>query len=499
MAHIKVPVDNTDATVTRVAAEYAIRTIMDKLNIQEVESIKYIPRGTINNVSPINPAGPLALDTTNAIIVEYNETFDTEVGDSNDSELEYQPLWVNKKIGVAAVPLHKKVKLEITFTYRNINYDDMVKCLNTYRAWQQKSVTCMYHDIGYNYTLPEEVLAYLNQCYQLTESVAPYGKSLKDFMLDSLNIKAVNIRKNLIGTKERLVFNGLMKRCLGIFTSEPDMVETSKEPPISALRFVYVMRYERISDIKLIYQKYIHNQHIDISTFAKFYSKQQFFDNGNAYRPASHAADQVTESSFNVTPPILRIPGDNDGWKPSFKTKQMEVLLIEPVQVDKLNKRSILNLVDLVEFGLSEEFIDNLKPHCEKLLIPYKWFFYLEIFAVNERTYKIPIEFTDNYDLVCNVDMDLRTRHYLQFSLCKDVSKIDYKLLQQSPTLLQYFFDIYGKNVDLEVIGLGRHVTKRSILDAVNIINNTNNRPYPYYLVGCSTIFTRKITHADLQ
>lgn len=499
MAHVIIPVNNTDATVTKLAAEHSVRTIMGKLKIPRIEQIKYIPRGDRSNVSPLgNTDNALQLDTDKYLIVQYNETFDTDVIDSSASVMEHPPLFVNKAIGVVAVPLYRRVKLEMTISYRSTNYDDLTLWLNEYRSWKQNSVTSMYHDIAYNYTIPSALMEYLNQCYQLTESLAPYGNSLKTFMLSGFGSVGLNIRKNMIGTKERLVYNGVMERCLGIFTSEPDIVDATKEPPVSVISFTYVLRYERISSVKLIYQKYVHNQVIDLTILNRYFSHQPFFNQHTAQRTASQNIEDITSSQFNTTPQFIRIPGDDDGWVPNQTTRDMEVITITPIRVDPFNKKSIFSLNDLPELGYTQPLTDNIKGYYQSLLIPYVFFFYIEIFEVNSRTYKIPIEIKPDFNIQSKIDMDLRSRHYMQISLCMNLSKIDFSVLRHHPLLLKYFFNLYDPNIQLEVIGNGRYVTDRAILKAVNLINNTNKTKYPFYHQCFASIQARRIGHANV-
>lgn len=496
MSHVLIPVDNTDVTVTRMAAEQSVKSIMGKLKIPRIEQIKYIPRGDKSNVSPLgNNDNALQLDLDKYIIVEYAETFDEDACDNKPNVLEYQPLFTNKAIGVAAVPLHTKVKLELTISYRSTNYDDLTKCLNEFRLWKQQGLTSLYHDVNYNYTIPRSVLEYLNQCHQLTESVAPYGTSLKDFMLDGFGESGINIRKNITGSKSRLVYNGTMKRCLGIFTSAPDVIETSREPPKSELRFTYVLYYERINYVRLVYQKYIHNQVIDLTVLTPYYSHRPFFNPWVGYRPVSQEIELLTQTTFNTPDNIIRIPGDDDGWLPNFTTKDMRVLMVVPLWVDPLNRKSIFPIDEFKELGFIPELVDNLKLYPDLLLVPYRWFFYVEVWEVNRKTYKIPIEVVDGV-IQAKTDMDLRSRHYMQISICTNVSKVDFTDIKLRPTVLQYFFNVYDPSITLDVIGNGKCVTRQSILKAINIVNNTDNTLYPYYLVNTANILARRTPHA---
>ena len=518
MVKVVVPIENTDTTVTRLIAKTVIEQLVFSTEMPEINDILYIQRGGNNIMAQTNaPGEALKLDVDNYIQVDYKEEEDGIQFDYNKYQFEYPSIFKASALGVSVTPMHSKVNLEMTFTYKAKSYSDLTTWLHAFSRRLLNAVAMNHHDVLYNYTIPTDVLAYLHQVYTLSETIAPYGQTLKQFLQQHFCTNGVVVRQNMNDTKQALAINVKNTGCLGVFTELPGIQETSKEPPISTVSFTYVLSYDRVTSVVLEYQMYIHNQVIDL-TFLRKYEDRRLHSNPHAgNRTFTQSVNSVTENSYGL--PAYPDAGTNtgDGWRPDNMPHNTYTSLVLPVQLDLLNLTDMLDLNVLSQFGYPSWLISLMQQYRSKLCAFKNWFVYIDAFEVNAELTALPLVVNSSFHLTSEVALNPRNRHYIRVSVLTELLFMDFSVFRKDPTtLLKLLYWIYlGKvngvgtwttltttnangtwislgPIKLKVIGAGSYVTTDSLWAMLNFINDSDLVLWKWMTVEDANLIVRK-------
>lgn len=495
MPKVVMPIADTDSTVSRLVAQDIVQQLMFHTDISDIKDIIFLQRGGIAAQSQEHAANQaLKLDVDDYLIVEYSESDETIQYDYSKYQLEFAPIFRASALGIEVTPIYAKTNIELNITIRSKSYVKLLKWLNEYKRNYQRITPTNYHDVQYNYTLPEHLVAYLNQVYQLQENIAGYGETLKQFIEKHFMIDGLAIRQNLNDAHKALIVNAKNTGCLGQFTEIPsDAIETSHEPPISEIKFTYSVGYDRITAVSLQYQKYIHNQVIDLKFVEEYYDRRPHFNPHAGNRTASQTVNVLTENVNNSQswPEIYAYTGD--GWVPPIIEKSFEYSVVLPIQLDLLNLANILDLDTLAIFGFPEWLINLMKMYRLDLCTQFEFAIYLDFFEVNAKTVRIPISVDSNFMIKTNLVLNPRNRYYLRLSVCTNLFGVNFEPLYNDPTILQTLLQWINPDVQLKTIGNGTRVNTDSLFEALNLINRSNyTKPRWPLVLQTEIIATRK-------
>lgn len=532
MPKVEIPIDNTDSTVSRFVTKSVIEQLMFTFDIPPVKDIIYSQRTKVApQTQRQKPNEALKLDVNDFIQVDYKESSDADKFDIHQYQFEYPELFQCKRLGISITPMFARKHLTLTLRYDSKSYSNLTSWLHNFERRNILLQPTSTHDIRYNFTIPEAVLAYLNQAYTAQEAVAGYGMSLKTFIEDNFATGCLLIRQNLSGKQNSLAINIKNNNTLGMFTDLPEVQETQVEPPISTLSFTYEVTYERITALILEFQYFIHNQAINLMFLRPFQKRQ--LENVNPLAgnlTYSQVVNQLTASTYqqpsyqDVTSTLI------DGWYPSNTLKSTITKSITPIQLDSTNLYNVIETSLLSTLGYPTWFI-NLINSCGSIINTlYEFPIYIDLFEVNTNTINIPIS-VDNTNTIVTADiqlndiinnnnyiivnlgvgvnwnsigvpvgttaiigtsftyngalitgmgaivklqLDLRSRYYLRISVITFLFQVNFKLLQKQPALLLELLQYINPNVTLNIIGNGSYVTNESLRNALNFINNSN-------------------------
>jgi hypothetical protein len=471
MPKIIVPVNNTDLTVSRLVAKSVTEQLLFTTEIPVIEDIIYVQRGGLATQAQMNNHNePLKLNVDEYLTVEYKETFEADHFDVNKYQNEYHPVFTAKAIGVNVVPVYNRVQLEITYTYTSKSFNILNNWLNAFRRKLVTADAIGYHDVLYNYSIPVDVLSYLNKVYKLMKNDLTYTDTMKVFITKHFCKNGLILRQNLNDSNRQLAFNVKNTGCLGIFTQLPESVETSNDPPHSSVSFSYTLTYDRITAVCLEYQLYIFNQLIDISNLLKYCDKKLYAELHTGNRTGSQIVNTLTENHFKNDKLVYSI----DSWRPSITPRYLIPSLVIPLQLDVSNLTNVLDLQLLTEFNYPVKLLLLMKQYKELLNKLYSWFIYLELFEVNDKTSLIPFYIDDNFNLISKVALNTRSRYYFRLSILKNLFKVDFTSLLGKPDDLLYLLQYLNSKVTLSTIPNSNIVTRSSLLAAINLIADTN-------------------------
>ena len=489
---VVIPITNSESTVTRLIVKSVIEQLMYTTEMAEIADIQYIPRGGITAMAQMNTVEePLKLDVENHIQVEYKETTNDQF-DYSKYQFEYPAIFKASALGIQILPMHSKVQLEMTLTYKSKSYSDLTLWLAAFNRRLLNTVAMSYHDVLYNYTLPTDAMAYLTQVYDLMEAVAPYDITLNTFLQHHFCTEGIIVRQNLNDSKQAMAINVKNTGCIGTFTQLPEIVETSKEPPMSQVSFTYVLDYDRVNAIILEYQMYIHNQVIDL-VFLRKYEDRRYHANPHAgNRTFTQAVNAVTQNQYGVADYPDAGTNTGDGWAPTTIPPSTYTATVFPIQLDLTNLVDILDLTLLSQFNYPAWLISLMRVHSDKLCAFGVWPVNLELFEVNATNTLMPIFVNSEFHLTSKLVLNPRNRYYVRVSVLTNLLKMDFSAMQKDPWNLNALLQWIDPAVNLTIIGNGSWVTNDSLWAALNLINRSDLKLWNGLTVQSTTINAAK-------
>jgi len=475
MTTVVVKIDDIDNTVTRSIVKSVTEQLVYSTEMPIIKDILYVQRGGISPMQQTNtPDEALKLTVDNYAEVEYSEAPDPAFFDMNKYQTEFPAIFNHPKLGIALTPMYNRMQLTIKFTYRSKGYDVLTSWLNALRRRLTLAQPFCYVDILYNFNIPTDITSYINKVYKLSEAVAPYGLTLKEFLQNNFSTNGLVVRQNLDDSQRSLAMNVKNVGVLGQFTDLPDIQETSKEPPISTLEFTFQIDYDRPGAILLEYQKYIHNQVIDLSNISKYHDRRFHGNNRDAPITFTQSVQKVTSNLHGHTCMKIPDPIVSDGWMPKINLPSVYTLAIIPVQLEVDNLTYLLDLNLLISYGVPEWLISLMKTYSSNLCTLFRWPIYIDCFEVDDFENSVALYIDNNFRLMSHVNLDLRKRNYVRISVLTDLSKVDWGNLLNDPTSLTNLLQFIDPCVSIATIGNGTRVNTNSLTDAINEIGNTD-------------------------
>lgn len=475
---VVIPIDNTDNTITRPIVTTVIEQLIYNTEMPTIKDILYIPRGGVAAMGQANDVNEaLKLDSDDYLQVEYSEET-TDDFDYTKYQFEYPPIFLHRALGIKVTPMHSRVNLELKITYRAKSYNALTTWLNTFRRRLTTALAMHYHDILYNYTVPNDILSYLNQCHVLSETIAGYNIDLHTFIKDHFSKDGVLVRQNLDNSVKAMAINVKNTGVLGLFTELPSVQETSREPPASTLSFTYTVSYDRVTALVMEYQLYIHNQVVDIVYLRKYHDRRFHQNPHSGNRTFTQSVNTVTENPYGIRAYPLNYSNLSDGWSPPSTLPYAITDMYTPVQLDLSNLHDLLDLNLLTRFGYPTWLISLMQSYSSRLCQFKDFPIYIDAFEVNAATGQIPLTIDSNFHLMTPVVLNPRNRYYIRISILTNLLTMDFLQLRLTPELLLDFLNwIYHHlnpdDLTLDTIGDGAYVTTDSLLAALNRINNT--------------------------
>jgi len=489
MPNVRIPVETTDSTITRLVAKSIITELLYDTNSIPLDDIIYIQRGGKNIIAqPTANAEPRKLDVGDYFQVEYTEKYLEDYFDPNITQSEFPVIFRDTALGIQLAPMHKRVKLTLNATFRVKSYDTLTQWLNAFKNKITLTQSNNYHDLYYNYTIPDAALAYINCVYQLTESVAPYGNTLAEYLKLHFSTQGIVVRQNMTGTQQSTCVNVKNMNCLGFFSQEPEDQTTSTEPPISEITFTYEVIYDKVSAINLTYQLYIHNQIVDVSYLAPYTTRTGLPVSTETNMTVSQAVNYVTNDSSVYVDPNLPA---NDGWRPDSIYRNMSAVFNIPIKLDSNDLTNVIDINDLVNYSIPEQLITYMLLAKSYIFLPYQWVVYIECYEVGSSIRPVPLIINTNETIIrSQYPLDLRKRHYLRLLSNFDLSKMDFSLLRLNYDMLLYLLQWLNYQVTLNKLGLNS-VSTLSIQNAINLIGKTDLKSIQRNNVQFTTLYAR--------
>lgn len=489
MSIVLIDLENTENTISRRVAKTVTEDILRLTGMENVEIVYNERRGAVNN--PANSNNPeeahLRLDTGDRVYVEYTEQPNDERFSLLKTMREEPSIFRATDLGIYIAPVCLKTIMEFRFEIRSKSYDKLNKWMNRLRHNLTIRDVGNTHNVLYEYTIPEGVVAYIYDVHALTERVEGYNRSLKDFINTHFS-KGLISRQNLSGSQKRLAMNVMKSGTLGFFTDVPTEIETDKDRTSSSVTLSYRIEYDKAAFLGMEYQVYIHNQRIPQIYIDMFHTPAtpKLDDYRGIPQIASLIYEVVGKEKWRFVSIEDTFMDPADRWHPAYPTPNTSTMAILPLAVDLDDRHDVLDLHEISNDVSWDDLIEVMELLGDKLLNGNKSPILVELYAVSDKESNLELSIDGNIHVRSLSILNPRERHYLRIAISNDLSKCfeGLTILQKYPSLLLRLLQTLDPRVTMDhltVIGNGTYVTTDSLKDVISNLAGTNAEYKSFY------------------
>lgn len=488
MPTVLVPIDNSDVTISRLIVKSVIEQLMFMTEMT-AEDIIYIERGGKSTSAQIyKDHETLKLDAGNYIKVEYKEVYDPNNVDISRYQPEYLPIFNAPKLGLVITPLHSKTTIEMTITYKSRSYNTISNWLSGFRHMLELSSPSHVHDVMYNYTIPYDVLTYLYHAYVHIEAIAPYGVDLGSWVKDHFT-DGLMVRHSLNNKNKDLAINVHSTNNIGIYTQLPENIETTLEPPETKITFTYNFTYDKVIELLVEYQKYIHNQTCNYNSLKRYADRRYHKRTSLGHRTFTGSVNVVGESpDIDMSKMFFDY---EDMWHPKSVPVSTSTILMVPIQLDLPDLVTVLNLHEInLPTILPARLLEIISRYSNCAVSSYKFPIQIYLYEVNDVIGMVPLNMDNTLNITSKLDLDPRNRYYLRIAIVTDWTLLDLTCndFRNDADAMLYLYGLLNPNYTIKTLGDGRFVSDIELDKALNDLNNTNFNYRVYY--GIHRYFT---------
>ncbi len=431
MPSIILSVPQTSETVTRAVARVITQDLVKSYGFKPNVFITYKEASSIappTTGGTLDPTPVVKLADEDNVIVTIDEQFtDTGILTSGLYRMDYPYLFVDKQLGIYMAPTYTgvKVTLAIQLIFKNKSAGDRFKRLFRVRGSARSLGDT--HEIRYNYSLPDTVLAFLYDAHQ--QMVVPAGttKETLSQYLDRCFYGGLGRRTTQSKSATRLILDEVQGNIVGEYSEELFYNELAMDNGHYTISCNYAFEYLQIIGISLEYPLVIGNKYIP-KVYRELWGNPQLHDFQTS--PAVH-------KTLSYMPPIWLsevngVPRYQGGyyldpletWLPVHNTPHTLTIALTAVKVDPTAPTAVLKLSDFTEAQLPLFIRTYITMYPTDSLSLYSSPFHVQLYQVGNEEKEVTITISPTGEIRSVLPMSPEYRYYLRISMMVDLTRL---------------------------------------------------------------------------
>jgi hypothetical protein len=359
-----------------------------------------------------------------------------------------QPVFLDKDLGVAVVPIYTKTDLKITMRYRTTSKTEAMRWRDDMRLRVSQMRDMNIHVIKYHYLLPAEILILLKDIYTHRENNLPYNENFVEYF-KSKSTDRLTLIGDLVGKDARLGISETQTRIFGYYEFEPipDKPEKDNDKGVWTVTLNYRLTYDKPYVCHVRYPVMVHNQLLPFAytTFTDSsvdLNKMVLNFQGSLYAMRAFEYDTVM-NTVKDPQAYIKLPDFDDYVLPEVMPGTGTVLMAL-TQVENDN-RTLLNLKDLDPIILDQDVLDWLvTEEYQYICQRYRSVIQVHLYRNNYLTQNIVMSCDSNLNIKTLQDLNLRNQHRIRLSLVTDLSYLDSDAIRRLRKQPKVFVKIVG-------------------------------------------------------
>lgn len=288
---------------------------------------------------------------------------------------EHSPVFHDKELGVAIIPVYAMHEVQLSFTYRAGNRTEAQRFKHDMlmRVANLRDVQPI--QVNYGYAIPYEFLHMLLAVHTRREALAGYGEDFDTYLGNHLDGRATQVtnaagKYPALRIPEQQIHNW---GTFGDFVPAMDPANKEKENGTWVINFNYRFQYDKPIGCRAVWPMVVHNQMMPFP----------WVDDQNAsgrqvdpWRQKRHSS--LTRDAMNVIAELYDRPcvtnyneavcPPNDEWFPKYERPDMSSMVQNLIQIDPNDLSDVIDLKNLGEHAsLDEDVLTFLKSESRYL------------------------------------------------------------------------------------------------------------------------------------
>lgn len=417
--------------IARPVVMGVVRQLAERMHIPKDVTVRYVGNGS--SLAVINSTldgkeqnNRLPGDTR--IILTVSETYDEDRALSMSIYKPEHPLiFKDDHLDVYLWPLKNRVKYSVSITYIASDRASALTWYTNIKRKYSQGVTEYLHDVQYSYPIPHDHIYRLGEIYRLRQNVSPIDEVVGAYLKRCFS-ENMTVISNQIGNNHEFVIKEKQIRILGYcdFGATPPLPEKEGDTGNYAISFNYNFDYDRVESVVMAYPYMIHNQMVPelLRPPITFYGTEDVPVNLSVSETLfkHYGLDERTLKTIQ-TIPGLPIPIFDD-WLPGYKHEHMSNLMRIMLSVDMDNKKAIVDLNNLGEWGLDPTVLGFIKTNPITHVTPYDSVINISLYKRHSLCDFSELILTSNGLLNCVKDLDETERYHLCINLVTRIESL---------------------------------------------------------------------------
>lgn len=435
MSFLKVPIAESDASISRPVVLEVCRQIMNRTNIPEDTRIVF--KGDAESI--LQPGSEIGADKkalsnpqlsgNSQLYVEITETPMLELITVEDTmkDTTQHLLFNDDKLGIIVAPIKKHVDVLISFRYRSESKTYAQKWRDQIWANVANQRDLDLHTVTYSYPFPPEFITLLKYFYSLRENIAGYGDTFSEYF-EAYRESSLTGVSSLSGDNVLIYKPETQTRILGWydFQGAPEKADKDGESSTWISSFSYKFQYEKPTHCFIRYPVAIHNQLVDQRLFGRM--QKMIWERYKSYSGYTLAqrhfeSDAIISRATARHPEQYRIPNWDDiaytQYVPHTKTLFSTVIEIEE------DTKILFNLKDLINYGFHPDVLDYIEQEGYQWITkPYACMLNVALYRNENLTDPKNLTIDKDLNVIANDGTNIRKVNRVRISYYDNIKQV---------------------------------------------------------------------------
>ncbi len=503
MIIFRLPIRGEYDSITRPVSLGILKDIKDTLYLNpDIRTKLY---NQIEDFHTMYQTGPLGL-TENAPKLEEikfsvtEETNTETLITTSTNYIDYKPVLHDTDVNAYIKPIYVESIIKFSIKYKSRSRTNVGNFINMLRLSAAETNFSKFHNIEYTFYLPPEILELFLDISRLKHNVTKDNTNYEDYL-----IKYSDGRLSIVGGLDgntnnmNIVVKEKQRDVIGYF--ESDIIEVKEEydsnENIWIADFTYTLKYNKPTALVISYPVLIYNQLLPEKYIVM---QDNLGDSGKMNYPTTYMGNMFSPfhntnilnkelNKLNFKGKFLNIP-NFDNFIPTVTIPYYTAVFSVLVAISEEDRRSLLNLKDLMDYQLNQDIINCLlngewKYICQR----YKSLFYITLYENDKLMPDGSITIDADLNIVATKDLDLTKTYRVVFYILTDLSAGDKAILDR----MKHCLNVYKTMLQALSIKVGKDGIPLSKPDKIMLYNAKGSNAIPYtVMIGTILAFSEK-------
>lgn len=444
MPNISIMTPELNASVIRPAINDIITQLQEITNIPKDTRLLYVDyiqagyqRGSTMSQQNKEPLDRTSFQYGNQLAIDVDVTYNEgNISSTAVRQPEQIPIFNDDKLGVIIKPIYSKTDVRINVRYRSSSPTEGKKWRDGIRMHISNMRDVNLHDISYHFGVPNQFINILKEIHRLRENVDGYGQDLQTYLAAHATTRFTTVA-NQSGSQKQLAIAEKQMRVVGLYDFEiaPEKGDPDDTNSAWITTFSYSVSFDVPIACNMRYPIFVHNQLLD-EPFITYENESYDIDKVNKAYSMSLGAFAHFDASLpvqlnNEPTKIINIP-EFDEFHYTGVLKGTIPLFSVLCSIDETDKRQLLNLKDLGDYGIDSDIMAFLEEEYFYLTKPYKSIFFVSMYKFSGQVPDTEILVDNELNVRSRFrDLSFRINHRVMFSIMKDLTYLDRESLSR--------------------------------------------------------------------